>query len=158
VKTIASAILLLLLAVPARAEPVLAVLQKAGLMGAWAPDCNAPRSAQNPFVIYYVAQGEQVRRRIERGSAGPVLDGTVDRAEALTPTTYRLLLRNQDPNWGSNDGRSFDTVVEVSAGRARALSSVANDGAQLIRDGRYTTGSGAGTPVPGLLRCANRNS
>lgn len=154
-KGIVSVVAALLLAAPAQADQVLPVMQKAGLMGTWAANCDAPEAANNPFVVYYVAANGLVRRRLERGAAGPTLDGTVDRAEALGPTTYRLLLRNEDPNWGSNDGRTFDTIVEVNGERARAVQSMANDGTQLIKDGRYATAGGAGTAVPILMRCTH---
>jgi hypothetical protein len=84
-KGIVSVAAALLLAAPAQADQVLPVMQKAGLMGTWAANCDAPEAANNPFVVYYVAANGLVRRRLERGAAGPTLDGTVDRAEALGP-------------------------------------------------------------------------
>jgi hypothetical protein len=149
-KGIAIAFGLLLLALPARADAVLDVIKTAGLLGTWAESCSAGPSRQNWFVTFYVTGNATVRRKGVRGSDDPVLDGTVDSAERLTPTMVRLRLRNDDPNWGDANGAIYDAVVEIKGGKSQALSSVRGDGTPLIREGKFVS---SGNPTPILQRC-----
>jgi hypothetical protein len=140
----------LLVALPARADAVLDVIRTAGLLGTWAESCAAGPSRQNWFVTFYVTGTATVRRKGVRGNDDPVLDGTVDSAERLTPTTVRMRLRNDDPNWGDANGAIYDAVVEIKGGTSHAVSSVRGDGTQLIKEGRFVA---SGNPTPVLQRC-----
>ena len=142
----------LLVALPARADAVLDVIRTAGLLGTWAESCAAGPSRQNWFVTFYVTGTATVRRKGVRGNDDPVLDGTVDSAERLTPTTVRMRLRNDDPNWGDANGAIYDSVVEIRDGKSQALSSIRGDGTQLIKEGKFVA---SGTPTPTMQRCGN---
>jgi hypothetical protein len=149
-KGIATAFGLVLLAVPAHADATLEVIKTAGLLGTWAESCAAGPSRQNWFVTFYVTGNTTVRRKGVRGSDDPGLDGTVDSAERLTPTTVRMRLRNDDPNWGADNGAVYDTEAELRDGKWHVLSSVRPDGTQLIKDGKFVA---SGKPTPILQRC-----
>ena len=154
-KGVATVFGLLLLALPARADAVLGVIRTAGLLGTWAESCAAGPSRQNWFVTFYVTGNATtgiatVRRKGVRGSDDPTLDGAIDSAERLTPTTWRMRLRNDDPSWGDSNGAVYDAVVEIKNGKSQALSSVRGDGTQLIKEGRFVA---SGNPTPVLQRC-----
>ena len=149
-KGIATVLGLLLLASPARADTVLDVLARAGLLGTWAESCSAGPSRQNWFVTFYATTNGLIQRKSVRGGSDPVLEGTVDSAERIAPTVLRLRLRNDDPNWGEANGAVYDTVVEIRDGKSHAVSSIRSDGTQLIKDGKFVT---SGTPTPVLQRC-----
>jgi hypothetical protein len=149
-KGIATVLGLLLVALPAHADATLEVIRTAGLLGTWAESCSAGPSRQNWFVTFYVTTNATVRRKGVRGSDDPVLDGTVDSAERLTPTTVRIRLRNDDPNWGDANGAIYDAVVEIKDGKSHAVTSVRSDGTPLIKDGTFVA---SGNPTPVLQRC-----
>jgi hypothetical protein len=149
-KGIATVFGLLLLAVPAHADATLDVLRTAGLLGTWAESCAAGPSRQNWFVTFYVTGNATVRRKGVRGTDDPALDGSVDRAERLTPTTVRIRTRNDDPNWGDANGMISDAVIEIRGGKSQALSAVRSDGLQLIAEGKFVA---SGNPTPVLQRC-----
>ena len=149
-KGIATVLGVLLLALPAHADPTLDVIRTAGLLGTWAESCSAGPSRQNWFVTFYVTGTATVRRKGVRGDSDPVLDGTVDSAERLTPTTVRVRLRNDDPNWGDANGAVYDAVVEIRDGKSHALSSTRGDGTPLIKEGKFVA---SGNPTPVLQRC-----
>ena len=149
-KGIAIVLGVLLLALPAHADPTLDVISRAGLLGTWAESCAAGPSRQNWFVTFYAAANGTVGRKGVRGTGDPVLNGTVDSAERLTPTMVRLRLRNDDPNWGDANGATYDSVVEIRDGKSQALSSIRGDGAQLIKEGKFVA---SGNPTPILQRC-----
>jgi hypothetical protein len=149
-KGIATVFGLVLLALPAHADATLDVIRAAGLLGTWAESCAAGPSLQNWFVTFYVTGNATVRRKGVRGKDDAVLDGTVDSAERLTPTTVRMRLRNDDPNWGDANGAIYDAVIEIRDGKSHALSSVRGDGTQLIKEGKFVA---SGNPTPVLQRC-----
>jgi hypothetical protein len=149
-KGIATVLGLVLLALPAHADATLDVIRTAGLLGTWAESCAAGPSRQNWFVTFYVTGNATVRRKGVRGGDDPGLDGTVDSAQRLTPTTVRMRLRNDDPNWGESNGAIYDAVIEIRDGKSHALSSVRGDGTPLIKDGTFVA---SGNPTPILQRC-----
>jgi len=153
----APAIGALLLALPARAEEVLTVMQKAGLIGTWALDCTAPPTNKNPFMTYYVTADRRVRLRADRGRDGPPFDGdSVQQAEALGVTTVRLVLHSDDPKYDTSHGATATIVVEVADDKARSMSSTTNNGTQMIKGGYYAVGNLAKTPTPTMRRCPTR--
>ena len=140
----------LLVALPARADAVLDVIRTAGLLGTWAESCAAGPSRWNWFVTFYVTGNSTVRRKGETGGDDPVLDGAVDSAQRVTPTMVRLRLRNDDPNWGPDNGTIYDAEAELRDGKWHVLNSVRRDGTQLIKDGKFVA---SGKPTPVLQRC-----
>jgi hypothetical protein len=152
-KGIAVAFPLLLLAAAGyarNADSVLSVLEKAGQMGSWAATCSQPPSKNNLYVVFYATTDGKVRRKIDRGSDGPGLDGAVDSAERESATTLRMRTRNDDPNWGETNGRYFDIVVEIADGRVRSLSSVDGNGTKMIEGGVLLATQ---QPTPLFQRC-----
>jgi hypothetical protein len=131
-----------------RVDPVLVVLRDAGMMGTWASDCAAGPSKNNWHVTYY-GSGGVARRRSDRGPAEAGLDGAVDAAMRQSPTLLRMKLRNDDPNWGTQNGESYDVIVEIASGYRRTLQSVGSNGVAYIQDGRLRDGQ----PSPMLTRC-----
>ena len=79
-----------------------------------------------------------------------------DSAQILGPTTIRFTLRNDDKNWGADNGHAFDTVSEITQGRLRLLSSTRiNDGRQFVKDGVFTQ---TGQPTPPQFQCWRRSA
>src|SRR5262245_11906507 len=148
-KGIATVLGLLLVAFPGHAESTMDVVTRAGLLGTCAESWAAGPARQTSCVSFYAFAGG-VRRKSVRGDDVPVLTATVDSAERLTPTTVRLRLRNDDPNWGDANGAIYDSVVGLRGGKSQAVSSVRTDGTQLIKEGKFVA---SGAPTPVLQRC-----
>ena len=68
-------------------------------------------------------------------------DLTIDSAQVVTPTTIRARTRNDDPNWGTQNGAMTDVVIEIANNRMRSLNSITPDGTQLIKDGVFVKGA-----------------
>jgi hypothetical protein len=66
-----------------------------------------------------------------------------------SPTLLRMKLRNDDPNWGTQNGDSYDVLVELASGYRRTLQSVGSNGVAYIQDGKLRDGQ----PSPMLTRC-----
>jgi hypothetical protein len=66
-----------------------------------------------------------------------------------SPSLLRMQLRNDDPNWGAQNGVSYDVIVEIASGHRRTVRSVGSDGVAYIQDGRLRDGQ----PAPTLMRC-----
>jgi hypothetical protein len=130
-------------------DPTLQVMREAGMLGTWADNCAAAPARSNLFVIYYAAPNGKVRRKLNAGPTEPELDGAVDSAERPSPTTMRMKLRNDDPNWGAQNGVAYDVTVDAGPGYRRTLLSIGSDGVTYIRDGKLRDGR----PVPTLKRC-----
>ena len=95
------------------------------------------------------------RARVEKVRSRPQyheLDLTIDSAQVVTPTTIRARTRNDDPNWGAQNGAIADVVIEIANNRMRSLNSITPDGTQLIKDGVFVKG---GTAVPSFEKCSN---
>ena len=141
----------LFLASPAGAQQTWAVLAKMGLGGTWARECSAGPSDGNWVVTFYSDAKGQARRRAVRGDGGPDLNATIDSAQSLTPTTFAMRIRNDDPNWGETNGATYDTIIEITPRSFRSLASTRiGDGKQLIKDGKHTAN---GNPVALFQRC-----
>jgi hypothetical protein len=135
----------------ATAETAWSVMAKVGAGGAWAAICSAQPSSSNWFLTYYADKTGIARRLANRGPAETKLNNTIDSAQYLTPTTFLMRIRNDDANWGSNNGVTFDTIVEIGPRGMRTLaSSRISDGVQLIKDGNFTSN---GQPVATFQRC-----
>ena len=145
---------LLLLSGPAIAatdSPWPAVV-KIGMNGTWAPTCSAPTTPANGRLIYYRGTDGRVWRKYDRGPNTNSLNLTIDSAQVISPTTIRARTRNDDPNWGPQNGAITDVVIEIANNRMHSLSSVTPDGTQLIKDGVFVNG---GTAVPSFEKCSN---
>lgn len=145
---------LLLLSGPAIAgtdSPWSAVV-KIGMNGTWAPSCSAPTSATNGHMTHYHGADGRVWRKYDRGPNTTSLNLTIDSAQVVTPTTIRARTRNDDPNWGAQNGAIADVVIEIANNRMRSLNSITPDGTQLIKDGVFVKG---GTAVPSFEKCSN---
>jgi hypothetical protein len=144
---------LLLLSGPAIAAtaPWSAVV-KIGMNGTWSPTCSAPISATNSHLTYYRGADGCVWRKYDRGPNTTSLNLTIDSAQVIAPTKIRARTRNDDPNWGPQNGTVTDVVIEIANNRMRSLNSVTPDGTQLIKDGVFANG---GTAVPSFEKCSN---
>jgi len=145
---------LLLLSGPAIAgtdSPWSAVV-KIGMNGTWSPSCSAPISATNSRLTYYRGADGRVWRKYDRGPNTTSLNLTIDSAQVITPTTIRVRMRNDDPNWGPENGAVTDVVVEIANNRMRSLNSITSDGTQLIKDGVLVQSK---TAIPSFEKCSN---
>jgi hypothetical protein len=149
---IATASLLLSGSVIARADSPWSAVVKIGMNGTWAPTCSAPISAANSRLTYYRGTDGRVWRKYDRGPNTDSLNLTIDSAQVITPTTIRVRTRNDDPNWGAENGAVVDVVVEIANKRMHTLNSATPDGTQLIKDGVFVQG---GTAVPAFEKCSN---
>jgi hypothetical protein len=149
---IATALLLLSGPAIASADSTWSAMVKIGMNGTWASSCSTPISAANSRQIYYRGSDGRVWRKYDRGPNDNSLNVTIDSAQVITPTTIRARMRNDDPNWGSQNGTVTDVVIEIANNRMRSLNSITPDGTQLIKDGVFVKG---GTAVPSFEKCSN---
>lgn len=126
------------------------ILQGQGVLGTWAASCSAGPSAGNIFTTYYTTQKGEARRRTDRGAEG-MLDGAVDAARLLPGNRLRMRLRNDDQNWGRQNGATAEIVVTISRRKMQTVEAFSNDGTEVIREGRFVHG---GAPSPTLERCS----
>ncbi len=144
-------LLLLLLAGPASAQQVWAVLAKMGIGGTWAAVCTEDVSDSNWFHTYYADKSGAARRRADRGTTLPALNSTIDSSQYLTPTTFLMRIRNDDAGWGDNNQVAYDVIAEIGPRGMRSLSSTrTSDGKQFIKDGKFTAN---GNPVRSFQKC-----
>jgi hypothetical protein len=143
-------LLLASFAAPAQSLSPADVLQHQGILGTWAVACPAGPSTSNIFTTYYLTQKGEVRRRTDRGADGQ-LDGAIDAAKSLSNNRVRLRLRNDDQNWGRQNGATAEIVISVSRRKMQTMDAFGNDGTEIIREGHFVTG---GAPSPTLERCS----
>ena len=145
---------LLLLSGPAIAatDSPWAAVVKIGMNGTWAPTCSAPISAANSRLTYYRGTDGRVWRKYDRGPNTTSLNLAIDSAQVITPTTIRARMRNDDPNWGAQNGAVTDVVIEIANNRMHTISSVMPDGTQLIKDGILVQSK---TAIPSFEKCSN---
>ena len=148
----ATALLLLSGPAIAAADSPWSAVVKIGMNGTWSPTCNAPVSAANSRLIYYRGSDGRVWRKYDRGPNTTSLNLTIDSAQVVTATTIRARTRNDDPNWGPQNGAMTDVVIEIANGRMHTLNSVTPDGTQLIKDGVFVQSK---TAVPSFEKCSN---
>ena len=148
-KGIATTFGILLVALPAQADDVLPVMQKAGLIGTWAQSCNKPASTDNHYVIYYATAAGTVGRRLEV-DPGLAAEATVEEAEILSPTKVRIRLRLDDLKWGPANHQIFENTDEILGDRLRVLDQTDGKGIQIIRD---RTIIATGKPTDIFERC-----
>ena len=149
---IATALLLLSGPAIASADSTWSAMVKIGMNGTWSPSCSAPISATNSRLTYYRGADGRVWRKYDRGPNTTSLNLTIDSAQVITPTTIRAKTRNDDPNWGGQNGAVTDVVIEIANNRMHTLNSATPDGTQLIKDGVFVK---RGTAVPSFEKCSN---
>jgi len=149
---IATALLLLSGPAIAATDSPWSAVEKIGMNGTWAPSCSAPTSPANGRLTYYRAADGRPRRKYDRGPSAKNLYFTIDSAQVITPTTIRVRTRNDDPNWGAENGALADVVIEIANKRMHTLNSAKPDGTQLIKDGVFVR---SGTAVPAFEKCSN---
>lgn len=145
---------LLLLSGPAIAatDSPWAAVVKIGMNGTWAPTCSAPTSPANGRLTYYRGADGRVWRKYDRGPNTASLNLAIDSAQVITPTTIRARMRNDDPNWGPQNGAVTDVVIEIANNRMHTINSVTSDGTQLIKDGILVQSK---TAIPLFEKCSN---
>ena len=143
---------LLLLSSTAFAESAWDVLDHFGAVGSWAISCKEKASAQNFWMIFFRDANGLARRRLERGPALSTLMTVVDSAQIITSTTIKLRIRNDDSNWGSDNGTTADVLMVKENSRMRTLESKGSDGKEYIKDGILVS---SGRPAPWIEKCGN---
>jgi hypothetical protein len=138
---------LLVLGDPVAAGPADDAVRKFGILGTWAVDCSRPRSSTNPYQTYAIGTPYPTRT-LAMETKG--LDGVFDMRKVRLAGSNRLAYT--DVKQGGAD-KHFDVVLEIVNGRMRSLSSVANDGEVIIKDGKFV---GSGAPTLVFQRCLMR--
>jgi hypothetical protein len=152
IMVMATALLLLSGPAIASADTPWSAVVKIGMNGTWGPTCSAPISATNSRLTYYRGTDGRVWRKYDRGPNTTSLNLTIDSAQVITPATIRVRMRNDDPNWGPENGAVTDVVIEIANNRMRSLNSITPDGTQLIKDGVFVQSK---TAVPSFEKCSN---
>ena len=127
----------MLLCGSAFADPAWLVLEEFGLTGTWARSCKAePDGFWNFRQTFYRDRNGNARVKVDMGSGG-VAEYAVDGARLLTPTKIELTNRNDDPEWGSRNGRVFHVVFIKGGHRIRTFESTDDEGTEIAKDGVY---------------------
>lgn len=142
-KHLTSLFCLVLAPTSAQAASVWLTLINAGLTGTWAVSCKSPMGHRNPFFTFYGDLQGDAGFLFERGSNFRSAHATIAKAKRLSPTSLRILMRYDDPAWGSQKGQSFDVLVElIDRDHLRTVSSIRlKDGRELIRDAKVLADS-----------------
>lgn len=130
---------LLLFAAPAGARQTWAVMAKMGAAGTWAGDCKAGPSTGNWFITHYADAKGQARRKAVRGDGGVDLNSTIDSTQFLTPTTFLMRIRNDDVEWGDNNGMTYDTAIEINSRGMHTLASTRVGDGKFVSNDHPTT-------------------
>jgi hypothetical protein len=75
---------------------------------------------------------------------------TVVQIVVLMPTTASIRLRNQDSRWKQDNGREYDTILEIKDDRAVVLETVEAAGQFIFKDSKLV---GLDMPAPVRERC-----
>lgn len=121
-------------------------LTTVGLNGTWAISCANAASVTNWRVTYYRDADGHVLRSADRGPGMSSRNMTIDNARAVSPTQVQMRTRHSDPNWGSENGVSYDLLIEVTNNQARTLQSTKGGATQIFT---------RSNPGPSLEKCSN---
>lgn len=116
-------------------------LERFGLTGVWSTTCDQPPTAKNFREIYSKDKDGQARRELDFGAGFPIAVTFVDRAEIVSPSTIKLVVRNADPSLGKFNILITEVVwmkesdSQTKDIRIRGLSSKVSDGRVLVQDG-----------------------
>ncbi len=139
---VALAALALATAGTAQAQSVPDVVRQFGLLGTWALDCGKPASPENSWSTY-VASGDKVLRKDDRGSGGDkAVDMLVRTAKLLAPDLLQVQERGADmpPDLAA----TWETTVVLrkeSANRFRIWKS-SMGGKTTVDNGKVVSGGG----------------
>jgi hypothetical protein len=142
--------LMLMLSSKAFAETAWDVLARFGWTGVWSVSCQEMASPQNYRMTYFKDDNGLARRKVDRGPNKPILMSVVENPQIVNTTTIAARIRNDDPNYGTDNGLFFDIVMILDNGRMRTLESKGSDGVTYIKDGLLS-----GKPSPWVEQCAN---
>lgn len=123
------------------------VLREAGLFGAWAVDCDAPPSLDNPRVSILLADGGSVIERHELGPDYEVNNYRVIAAKRLSPTRVSVEVLFKP---GSEREQDQQLVFSVENDTRRTMYNRIVGGPVVVRDGIV---SGHKVKTPTLRRC-----
>lgn len=118
---------------------------KFGIIGTWAVDCSKPLSPSNPYQTY--ARGEVYPTRT-LSMATKELDGVFEMRRARLIGSNQLAYTDRKQH---RERPTFDVILEKTGGRLRSVSSIANDGKVIIREGRFVD---TGVPTLAFQRCS----
>lgn len=129
-------------AAAAQAASVKDVFEARGLLGAWALDCGAEASAENPYVVFRTV--EQYVQRDTMTSATERSDvSIVEAADAGKSDEIVMQV--------ANDRGRLRLVVRIEPKRMRSMEISLIGGQKVVADGRLVAG---GTEVPWLNKCS----
>ncbi|QQS12162.1 MAG: hypothetical protein IPK81_22030 [Rhodospirillales bacterium] len=116
-----------------------------GLNGRLAVDCARPPSADNPTVVYRLADDDRVSRTLmePNGREGPTYPISVARIVA----SDRIAIREKLPGGGH-----IDVVIRGVGGRFNTVDSVSSGGTVFVRDGLLVD---TGRPLATFTRCGD---
>jgi hypothetical protein len=112
------------------------------LIGAWAIDCGAESSAQNPYVVYRVLGADYVQRDTMAGAATRTDASLIDRAAEAGPGRLSMTMTSQQ--------RRMDLVVMIDGKRMRTVEVTTEKGDRLVAEGRLAS---SGLELPWITRC-----
>ena|SRR5262245_4266919 len=115
----------------AGADPASDALNKFGLIGTWAHDCNEPASRSNPYMIFTAPHSGIATRQLRTGETA--LDGIMRIEGAHAVNNERL-----EMSWTQGGIKLWMVLVMVGK-RIRAVESSGSDGRSYIRDGKFTS-------------------
>lgn len=135
----------------AYADTPWSVFVKSGLAGDWAISCKSGPGQANAWITYYEAEGGKVHRKLDQGPGTGRHNLTIDQAMILPNGDVRAWMRNDDQDWGDQNGTVAIVVIRVADGRERSMQSASTEGEQFIKDGIFT---GNGQPSPTFEKCS----
>ncbi|MEA2780840.1 MAG: hypothetical protein QOK29_2384 [Rhodospirillaceae bacterium] len=145
-KSILLAVVVVALPSLARADGVQEALQKFGLFGVWAPDCNKPRSATNVYAHFSMSDAGRGSLSFD---AGPGYDPNVYIIhEARLLSSNKVELKEEL----LADGKFTDAVFAKINGKLHTISAKRADGTVLVQNGRLVP---SGRESVWLVRCSD---
>lgn len=135
----------LVLPASAESDALWATVQRLGVSGTWARDCETPAARNAPWTRYFQGPDGGPRYAVDFGQA--VHRGTVEAVRQLTPTRLEWRLRPTAP-----EGPGRTSVLELRDGLLHSVSAILADGTEIIRDGRTVPG---GQLLPPFRRCGD---
>lgn len=133
---------LLLMCVPAAAQPDGEAIATFGLDGHWAVSCTAPPAPTNPHVLVAASPATQPTRELMTGNA--------ETDNVLPLVNARLIGGNQITFQEFTEGRLITFLVVKEEGRYRIDEMVTNDGKALVT---HAVQNWDGMPSPWYQRC-----
>lgn len=125
------------------------VLVQFGLVGTWSIDCKAT----SPRLTIFRDESGRARVRVDRDSDS--MQQLVVDAMLITSTKLHLVVRQDDPVWGTDSSHTFDITYIKNIKRndqIRQFESTKSDGKEFVRDGIDVL---TGKQTPWTRKCAN---